>query len=146
MLSSIFGNWKLILIWLLSLAIFSSVYMFWDHYQDIIDSNTQYKKQIGQLETSIGVQSITISAQEKALLEFVNAQEQYQKDMEDMRNDQIRAQAEVRRLQKLFAEHDFNSLLQKKPTAIERLINAGSTRAFRMLECASGAEYTDCPD
>lgn len=52
-----------------------------------------------------------------------------------------KAMKETRRLLNVFSDHNIKSLAWEKPAVIQRRLNSGTTRAFLMLECASG--YAD---
>jgi cell division protein FtsB len=73
-----------------------------------------------------------------------DAQNQLVKSVQEMRDNQIVARAELERLDDIFSEHNFGALAQAKPGLVENRVNRGTTDIIRMLECATGKSRPDC--
>lgn len=79
--------------------------------------------------------------------EWRDATREYQEAVQQMAVVSEQARGESRRIQVIFADHDFAKLAREKPGLIERRVNDGTARALRMFECATETPRgADCPD
>lgn len=88
-------------------------------------------------------------AQDRLVLDLQQEEiERAKADAVELRRVAQQASSEVRRLQDVFANTDFEDLARNRPEAIERRVNAGTERMLALLECASrgsaGTDGTGC--
>ena len=72
--------------------------------------------------------------------------EQFSRSIEDLRSQGERAAEDRKRLDEIFAKHDVAKISKKRPTLLQRRINAASRRASGLLECASRVSDETCDD
>lgn len=135
----IFRNWRLVAAGLFIFGIWLSLYLFVDHYQGVLKENARIK-------TEIKFQTETITTQTEALNAFREAQAEIQLELIQLKKQEVNAQAELSRLRNIFAEHDLERLANAKPDTIIRLINRGTDRTGKLLECATGSTADHCAD
>ena len=140
------GNLRMIGGGLAVIGIGLSIFLFWSHYKGLVEQNARWKQEIGRLEVGLETQGRTVDEQAAALRRWSSSQLELEQELEELRREQSRARAETSRLLNIFAEHDLENLLNERPESIVRLVNDGTDRAFRMLECASGDRDQNCPD
>lgn len=131
-------NWRMMI---LGFSIFSiSVMMigFWMHHKGL-------ERETNALKAENSIKDLVIQEQQKTLSEWVKSQKEIKETLIQFRENQIHAREETKRLAKIFSSHDFDVLVQKDPSSVERVINTGTDRILRLLECASGSTYPDCP-
>lgn len=121
------------------------VFGFWRYMDNLQETNRILSEQVGTLDTAVKTQADTIDAQETALQEYVAAQERFREELQELATDAREARQERERLLEVFGDSDFTAIVNARPDTAERLINRGSDRALRMLECATGAGGADCP-
>ncbi len=143
---ALLGGWKTVIIGLAALAVVSAVGLAYKHYTDLVANNAALTARVGQMDLAIQAQDDTILAQKDAIAQWNAAALEFQAQIENLREGQIMAADERRRLNVLLSEHDLTKLVNAKPGLMERRINSGTVRIHRMLECASGTERDDCAD
>ena len=91
-----------------------------------------------QLEHSIKVQHETIAQQKEDLVDIVEANNQMNILVNNLKED-------LQNLDKRFTKNgrDFGKLAEAKPGLVEKIINSASERAQRCVEIASGAPLTE---
>lgn len=146
MIGMLLGNWKLIIAGIAALAVVTIIGLGYRHYTGLIDSVATLTANNAQLETAVGQQKQTIAAQQDAIGEWQQSQDELLSRVDELQAVAEEAAKETRRLNDIFARHDLTELARRKPGLIERRINSGTRAAGRMLECASGARGADCPD
>jgi len=95
------------------------------------------------LKAQIVTQQQTIAAEQKNAVAWKQALDDYKADV--IRDQAIQADADLQRskIDDAFRKHDVRALAHKRPDLVEGVLNRGSLRAQRMLNCATGG--TDCP-
>lgn len=83
-------------------------------------------------------------AAQEAIEEWSQALLKYQQQISELQKFKRTAEAERRRLDALFAKHDFTNLANEKPGLIERRINRGSSAVWWMLRCTTGNKSENC--
>lgn len=127
-----------------ALAVGLMIWAFWNHYEGILEENAAQERVIGQQELALSEQDATITAQREAIGRWDRAQEQFTTQLEELQRGQADARREVTRLREEFAEIDLTQLARDDPTAAGVAANRISDDGFRMLECATGSDRTDC--
>ena len=126
-------NWKLVAIGGAALAL----YFAYNGYQDLKNDKAQLEGNQAVLEGAVEVERASLESALGAIEDWQMAQKKLQKKIEEMNAFSVEANEEVRRLDELFANHDFGALVLAKPGLMERRINSGTRRIFRMLETAT---------
>jgi hypothetical protein len=122
------------------------IFLAWRHYEGLIQQVSSLEATKAELTLALSVQQGTVEAQQKALLDWQEAADNWKAEAIRQQLVAQHATAETRRLNAIFAEHDLTRLALAKPGLIERRINAGTARIGRMLSCASGADDCDTND
>lgn len=117
------SNWRLLLAGGFLLAIAAGSFAAYRHYQGLVDDLVRLRSE----NSSLQVQSSAWEERAKRLAELAEEAQRVRRE----------ARREERRLNELFSEHDLAALARGKPALVERRINDGSDRVFRMLECAT---------
>ena len=112
---------------------------------DIYDNTMTRIDKLGETNAALAEQR----AQDRLVLDLQQEEIQRAKDdAVELRRVAQQASSEMRRLQNVFANTDFEDLARNRPEAIERRINDGTERLLTLLECASrgsaAADGTDC--
>jgi len=94
------------------------------------------KKEILIVELQVELTASKIETESlKTSLEFMNNSLDIQREEREVLDKKIsRSEREVRRLEKLFDDHDLPMLSARKPGLVEKLINKGSDEALKDLE------------
>lgn len=142
----IFSKMKLAIAGLLVVGLVTIIGLGYRHYTGLLAERDILKANNAVLETAVGTQTITIDAQTAAISEWSLALTELSSRMEEMERVQLEATQETQRLNGIFSQHDFGNLSLQRPGFIEPRVNAGSDRAIRLLECATGAGGADCSD
>jgi hypothetical protein len=135
--SLLLKNWKIFAIGAIALAAIFFV-------KHTIDENRDLKDTVNKLDVAFKQQKETIDYQSSVIEDWERSRTDFIQQLEDLQRSSIEAKRERERLIDIFREHDFEALLNAKPETMERLVNSGSNRAFRLLQCATGSE--DCTD
>ncbi|AAT69460.1 gp02 [Alphaproteobacteria phage PhiJL001] len=139
-------NWRKVAIGLAAVAILGIISAGYIHYTGLVNENARIKQEKVILEKDLESQRITIAAQVDAIDMWEAGAERLRLELERQREVEADARAEADRLRRLFGEHDLDALAGARPESIERLVNRGSARLGRLLECASGAVgHPECP-
>lgn len=129
-----------------AIAVVTIIGLIWNHYTNLLETVKILGENAVKLEAALVEQGTTIDEQETAIDEWETSQETLVNRMGEFQEVSWQASKERRRLDDLFAKHDFTFLTRENPGRIELRINRGTAREQRLLECASGAQYPDCPD
>lgn len=116
--------------------------LYW-HYTTVVSDRNEALAKVGALEVENQVQDETITTLETRIDEWAEANKRLQEVVSEMAEAQREATAEQRRLTDVLSKHDLTALSLAKPGLLERRINSGTARIFRMFECASGGG-SDC--
>jgi len=100
-------------------------------------SNNTLHENIGKVEISLAAEKVSFKKAEKRIDEFAGALKKHGDDIQGLHEASIKANKERRRLDDIFAKHDFQYLLNKKPGLILNRVNRGERDSKRMLECAA---------
>jgi hypothetical protein len=138
--------WKLAITGIAALAIGSSIYLGYAHYTDLLEANSVLRENNVKLEVSVALQKDAMEAQRDAIYTWETSQRELLERVDELQQTATSAATETRRLNDIFAKHDFTDLARRKPGLIERRVNTGTRDLQRMLECASGARRADCTD
>lgn len=99
---------------------------------------------ITNLQEKVVFQAEEITKLETANISLTEERAQFESDLEDNKenqeilNEELReARAGKEELIKLFADHDFTNLVNKKPGLIQNLINKGTDKVFKEIEDVS---------
>lgn len=144
MISLLFSKWKMIAAGLAALAVVTTIGLTYRHYTGLLSKVETLQTNNTRLQTAVDEQTATIDAQEQAISEWQESQDELIARVEELQRIAQEANREVRRLNGIFSRHDLTELARKKPGLIERRINDGTDRIGRMLHCATGAEGEDC--
>ena len=141
-----FNSTKLVIAGVLGAGVLTIIGLSYLHYSKVVTERDQLKANNAKLEMAIDYQNTTIQAQGEAIIKWSDAQKALLARVEEMDSVNTDAIQEMRRLNELFSQHNFDRLLSERPGLIESRINAGSSRINSLLECASGAASSDCTD
>lgn len=139
-----FSTLKIAIAGLLSVAIITIIGVGYSHYTGLLAEREILKANNMVLETAVETQQTTINAQTDAIGKWDEALKDFAERMDTLQKVQEEATGETRRLNALFSKHNLGKLATDKPGLIEPRLNAGSDRANRMLECATGSGSSDC--
>ena len=139
-------NWRPLSLGLVGLVVVTMLTLGFRHYTSLVDTVAVLTANEALLKRSIDDQGLAIDAQEETIGEWSDAQDALVKRMDEVQRVATAARGETRRLNEIFSDHDLTELARRKPGLIEPRINAGTARALRLLECASGARGEDCPN
>ena len=126
-------NWKLVAI---AVAL-GAFYMGWRHYQGLVADNATLKADRVTLKSVLTTQRATTKEALIAIDEWERSRQELQKKIFELQEVSKEARSEGRRLDELFTNHDLQKLALAKPGLIERRINAGTARSFRLLEATT---------
>lgn len=143
-ITSLFSSVKFYVFGFIALAIVTACFFAYKAHTDVVAENANLRSDLAKVTLAKQVQDETIQAQEEALVEWEENEVKWTETLEEQRKIEDDARAELDRLNELFAKHDLQTLVDKKPNSISRLINRGTLRAQRMLECASGSQNDYC--
>lgn len=129
-------SWQIKLILLLALGLLLAGG--WAYLERLQAENAQLKLLKDQLQT-------VVQDHEKNQKAWKDSTDALQKDLKTLAEVRENAQADLGKLQKLFASHDLGKLARDKPALIERRINNGTERSLLLFECTTGANRKDCP-
>jgi uncharacterized coiled-coil protein SlyX len=135
---------KTAIVGVLSVAVLGIVTAGYLHYRGLTRDLEAAQSKATRLEVQVAVQDATIAEQSEALSDWRESAQKMQRSLQAMTETARTAGEETRRLNALFAEHDLGRIAARKPSALEALVDAGSDRMRRLLECASGADRQDC--
>jgi hypothetical protein len=99
--------------------------------------------QVSTLEGNLLVERSHKDRALQAIGEWKEAAARQQATAEELRRVNRDATAEIRRLTKVFGEHDLRKLAQAKPKLVEDRVNTGTDAARRLLNCTTGG--STCP-
>ena len=139
------GKIKMAVIAIGGIAVVTAIGAAYWHYTSLLEDNAVLRENNTKLEFAVEQQGVTIDEQSNAIDEWQASQDRLLSVLEGMQEAQQSATSETRRLNDAFSKRDLGALANQKPGLIERRINDGTARALRLLECASGAEGSDCP-
>jgi len=114
------------------------------HYTSLLEDISRLKQTNQQLVISNKSKDVTIGKYSDTVKEWKESQDQYIKDMKELREISIKSQEEVQRLHGIFSKHNIEKLAINKPTLLEKRVNSGTANAFRMFECSSGSADSSC--
>jgi len=141
-----FTKLKFIIAGVLALATVTIIGLGYRHYTGLLETVSVLTENNTKLTTAVDLQRTTIAVQGEAIGEWQSAQGTLVARMEELQRVAHKATKETRRLNGIFARNNLTELAVRRPGLIERRINTGTARIGCLLERASGAERTDCPD
>ncbi len=100
---------------------------------------------IATLEVALEIQSGAVVVAQANATEWREAFNGMQATIEELQDVQVAAAEESKRLNRIFARHNFTALAAERPGRIERIINAGSLTALSVLESITSGD-TQLPD
>ncbi len=113
------------------------------HYSRLLEDNSALSATVAKLETALGVEQLSVLSLTESVKEWEAAEAAARKALAEQTRIASRAREELRRLDEIFSRHDLAGMARGKPDMVERRLNDGTARIFRMLECASGAAGCD---
>lgn len=140
------GQAKWIGIGLATIGVVTTVYLGYHHYTSVVEENKTLTTQVSQLTTAIDLQKQLITEQKAAIADWMSALAKYRDAVADYAKVQQQASAQKRRLQDVQGKHDFAKDAAARPEAVEQLLNRGTSDAWSMFRCASGATGAGCPN
>lgn len=97
--------------------------------------NDTLRENNGKLETLFDTQKATTDALKKNIDRFATAMTDQAKLTNDLAKFQTEAGRTLRKMNDVFAKHDFQKLLDKKPGLVIRRVNNAIADINRMFEC-----------
>lgn len=82
-------------------------------------------------------QGRTIAQMTAKIEEWKQHQDKILQDIDENNQRAKRAREDVKRVEKIFAKHDFENLASQKPQLIEGVINRASSQGMATIECSS---------
>lgn len=135
MIPVLLKNWRLMALIAGLVAIVSVVGVAYWHYTGLLDTIEELKVSNTQLELSVELQGTHITQQKEALDSWAKSQEDLKKKYQELAKQALEASKETRRLHDIFSKHDLGKLASKKPGLIQKRVNSGTLKLFRMFEC-----------
>lgn len=129
-----FSQVKLIALGLAIITITGIITAGYFHYTGLVEDNARLRENSTKLELALTQERAAVQAAVAAVGEWKGAMDQLASRVEDLSRVSDAAASESRRLNQLFAEHDFRALAAGKPGLIERRVNDGTRRVFGVLE------------
>lgn len=139
-----FSSAKLAIYGILALAVVSIIGLGYAHYTGLVEDNARLRENAVKLMAAIEIQKSATAAAMGAVDAWKTSAADLGKRIDEMARVQVRAAAQTRRLNDIFAKHDLEALSLAKPRLIERRINSGSASVLRVLECSTG-NAAKCP-
>lgn len=136
---------RLWLIGLLAAGLASIIGLAYFHYTGLVADRARLEANQATLTLTLARSQEATAAAVEAVGEWKAASERMAQELARLAAVQAEARAEARRLNDLFSRHNLEELARAKPGLVERRVNAGTARALRLLECATGGGH-DCPD
>lgn len=137
---------KMAVFGLLGLAVVTGVFLAYRHYNGLLNTITTLEADKVTLELAVEEQSDTIDAAERTIDEWQEAVRVLQQREAQLREIALDAQAERERLVARLEALDIEGSAATDPVALEAELNHHTARMRCLLEAASGAGNTDCPD
>lgn len=107
----------------------------YNHYQGLLADIQVLEGNNAKLELAIEVEKATVDILQEGILEWQTAAEEYQHQVEALKESEAEARSESRRLNDIFGQHNLTRLARAKPGLIESRINSGTQRVFAILTC-----------
>lgn len=136
--------WKIAGLGIIALAVVTAVGLGYRHYNNLLLENQTLKANNVKLEVAVEQQQQTIARAQETIDSWAEAQRQFTARVQELTAVLETASAETKRLNDVFAQHNFGELAQRKPGLIQRRVNDGTARINRLLECDTGASHPDC--
>ena len=135
-----------IMVWgVVSLLLMSVVGLAYKHYTGLVEELSDAKVLQSELSIALKSNEVLNEKMNEAIDQWSISQDEYKKELNALRKVAVDSQRGVRELNDILSRHDLQDLAFKKPGLIERRINDGTSRAFSLLECATGSDSPDCP-
>lgn len=115
-------------------AIAVAVGGFYLHYQNIVNERNEALQQVGALEVANKAQATTIERLVENTAEWARSAEAFQETLDELANNQTRANEQTKRLNDVLSRHDLTALSLAKPGLIQRRINSGTSDILRLFE------------
>lgn len=122
---------------ILGVSIAAAGAVLWQHYSGLVDAKADLSAKVSGLESDVAREKARADALVLAVSKWDEAAKAQAVAMADFTKAQRSAQAYSKELKNVLSTHDLNALARAKPKLVEARINAGSSRALRMLEHAS---------
>lgn len=113
--------------------------LYWQNHTLRGDLNVSIENS-AKLEGAVSQQRAATAAAVANADEWRGAMDEMRASIEALEESRRAAEAETRRLEKLFDEHDLTALARARPALIERRINDGTDAAFGVLNGATGGD------
>jgi hypothetical protein len=109
----------------------------WLHYSGLVDAKADLTAKAARLEEKLTAQTAVTSAREREADAWRQASQVQSRALELQATSQARAGEYLQEIRRVQSKHDLTALAKAKPALVEAHINAGTDRAFRLLERAS---------
>lgn len=123
------GIWALI-----GVALVSAITLSYRHYSGLVESKVTLSAQIATLNEDVAREKARADAYERSIDKWDEAAEVQAKALTDNTAAQREAGAYSRELKDVLSSHNLGALAKSKPGLIERRVNDGTARTFRLLE------------
>ena len=107
------------------------------HYQALVRDNAILTANNALLTTAVETQRLANARAVARIDDFAEALRYQQITMDELAIQTHEAAAMMRKVDDIFAKHDFQNLLSERPDSIERIVNSGTADVLRMFECAT---------
>lgn len=111
----------------------------WRHYSGLVDAKAELSAKVTGLEADVSREKSRAEALELTIDRWDSAAGVQAKALDDLTRAQREAATVQRELKDVLSSHDLGKLAAAKPELVERRVNTGTDRAFRLLERSSEA-------
>lgn len=122
---------------LIALTIITTIGLGYRHYMGLLDEVSTLRGNNVKYDLAVQLQGETIGVLEGIAGEWKQSMDTLIGDFAALQESAEEAKSETRRLNVLFAEHNFTKLAKAKPGLIERRVNTGSDNISQLFECKS---------
>jgi hypothetical protein len=131
---------------ILGVSIAAAGTVLWQHYSGLVDAKAALTAEAATLKSDLAGEKARSASLTREIDRWDRAAAVQAQALQVLAQVQAQAQAPKKELSDVQSKHDLAALARRKPGLVEGRVNAGTARAFRMLERASGVPATaDAP-
>lgn len=122
-----------------AVALAAGVAVTYSHYSSLVAANARQSGEITQLKADLRQEQGRVEAYKASLSQWELASQAQVLALDKFSAAQREAGAYQKVLADVLSKHDLGALAKRKPGLVESRVNAGSDRANRLLESATGS-------
>lgn len=113
---------------------------FYLHYQNLVATRDELKAEQVRLEADLASSQQSVELALIRLNDMSASIAQQQTRLNALSAQQVEASTQIRRINDVFSQHDFQGLLNRKPGLVVPRVNSGTADTFRMFECTTAVD------